>query len=84
MSVYFEAIQSGRINLADCSPTIGRSGTDGKPRLLNKGIKRQLREVKRAEAEERNAKTPGFRRASARREAAESIARFEAKKARRA
>lgn len=48
MSVYHEDLKSGRIKPWDCNPMPGQ----------NSGLARALREVKRTEAEERNARTP--------------------------
>ncbi len=55
MSVYYEALKSGRLHHAD---------------MVRLGGKRALREVKRREAEERNARTPNERTKRYRREVA--------------
>ena len=69
MSVYFEAVQSGRILLAVCTPIPGPI-LGGRQTYRNKGIARALREAKRLEAEERNADTPVERRKAYRRQLA--------------
>lgn len=56
MSVYHEAFLSGRLHVSDY-PEI--PAHKGKPaRISFKGVRAHLREVKRAEAEERNSRTP--------------------------
>ncbi len=72
MSVYHEAIQSGRLHASDY-PTI--PAANGKPgRKSYKGIRSHLRDVKRGEAEDRNAATPFERTKRFRRELAASLA----------
>lgn len=75
MSVYFEAILTGRLHASDY-PTV--PAHNGKPaRQSFKGIRAHLREVKRAEAEERNARTPLKRTSHWRRDRANRAARHE-------
>lgn len=56
MSVYYEAVQSDRLHVTD---------------IVTFGARRALKRVKRAEAEERNARTPRDRTKAHRRELAD-------------
>ena len=62
MSVYHEAVLSGRLDPAT---------------VAVRGARRALKDVKRAEAEERNARTPLKRTAHWRRDRAQRAARYE-------
>jgi hypothetical protein len=70
MSVFHEAFLSGRLTTSDLHPV---AGSDGKQR--NTGMARALKAVKRAEAEERNARTPLKRTAHWRRDREHRAAR---------
>ena len=63
MSVYFEAVQSGRIKSSGWSPTARLKGGTS-----CKGIRNAVKRLKHVEAERRNAKTPYERTKARRRE----------------
>jgi hypothetical protein len=75
MSVYYEAVQSGRLHISDYPEIPAHSGKPA--RRSFKGIRAHLRDVKRVEAEDRNARTPLKRTAHWRRDRANRSARSE-------
>jgi hypothetical protein len=80
MSVYYEAVKSGRLKVVGWSPAAA-PGRRGRPTGLScAGIRRALREAKRWEAEERNEATPHERTKKHRREIEAAAARVSGKR----
>jgi hypothetical protein len=81
MSVYYEAVKSGRLKVVGWSPAAA-PGRHGRPTGLScAGIRRALREAKRLEAEERNEATPHERTKKHRREIDAAAVRVAGKRA---